>query len=71
MSYRYYSPMRPLDIATYPDWSGRGDNPPVNVHNFDSKTKVEDFFHPVWGYVEYEKPLTDKEARDYELFLAQ
>lgn len=65
-TYRYYSSQRPVDIGTFPK---PPDNPVVEVHNYDadSRIPVENGMIQAWGYVEYRKPLTEKEAGDYEL----
>ena len=65
-TYRYYSTQRPVDIGTFPK---PPDNPVVEVHNYDadSRIPVENGMIQAWGYVEYQKPLTEKEAGDYEL----
>lgn len=68
MAHRYYSLLRPLDIGTYPNWNGRGDNAVLAVYNFDDRTKIDGLPRGVWGYVEYEKPLTDGEMLQYDLF---
>jgi len=60
--YRYYS-RRPVDLGTYP----KKDGSPVNIVNFDSRVPVEDGKLTAWGYVEYAKPLSRKDADDYEL----
>ena len=41
----------------------------MEVHNYDaySRIPVENGMIQAWGYVEYQKPLTEKEAGDYEL----
>ena len=62
--YRYYSTQRPVDIGTFPK---PADNKPVEIHNYDSRIPVEDGSMLAWGYLEYAKPLTEKEAGDYEL----
>ena len=62
--YRYYSTQRPVDIGTFPK---SADNKPVEIHNYDSRIPVEDGSMLAWGYLEYAKPLTEKEASDYEL----
>ena len=62
--YRYYSTQRPVDIGTFPKPT---DNKPVEIHNYDSRIPVEDGSMLAWGYLEYAKPLTEKEASDYEL----
>lgn len=60
-TYRYYSTQRPVDIGTFPK---PPDNPVVEVHNYDadSRIPVENGMIQAWGYVEYQKPLTEKEA---------
>lgn len=65
-TYRYYSTQRPVDIGTFPK---PPDNPVVEIHNYDadSRIPVENGMIQAWGYVEYQKPLTEKEAGDYEL----
>lgn len=68
MAYRYYSIMRPLDLGTYPNWNGRGDNPVIDVVNFDQRTKVQGVPRLAWGYVDYMYPLTSLEKLDYELY---
>lgn len=60
--YRYYS-RRPVDLGTYP----KRDGSPVNIVNFDNRIPVEDGSFTAWGYVEYAKPLSQKDADDYEL----
>ena len=62
--YRYYSTQRPVDIGTFPK---PADNKPVEIHNYDSRIPVEDGTMLAWGYLEYAKPLTEKETGDYEL----
>ncbi|NLE35805.1 MAG: hypothetical protein GX622_11930 [Bacteroidales bacterium] len=62
--YRYYSTQRPVDIGTFPK---PADNKPVEIHNYDSRIPVENGTMLAWGYLEYAKPLTEKEASDYEL----
>ena len=62
--YRYYSTQRPVDLGTFPK---PADNKPVEIHNYDSRIPVENGTMLAWGYLEYAKPLTEKEARDYEL----
>lgn len=62
--YRYYSTQRPVDIGTFPK---PPDNKPVEIHNYDKRQPVENGTMQAWGYLEYAKPLTEKEASDYEL----
>ncbi|MBR3000634.1 MAG: hypothetical protein IKG46_09575 [Solobacterium sp.] len=62
--YRYYSTQRPVDIGTFPKPAG---NAPVEIHNYDNRQLVEGGTMQAWGWLEYVKPLTEKEAGDYEL----
>ena len=62
--YRYYSTQRPVDIGTFPKPAG---NAPVEIHNYDKRQPVEDGAMQAWGWLEYAKPLAEKEASDYEL----
>ena len=62
--YWYYSTQRPVDIGTFPK---PPDNKPVEIHNYDKRQSVENGTMQAWGYLEYAKQLTEKEASDYEL----
>ena len=61
--YRYYSTQRPIAPGTFP----KERNAPVNIVNFDMRSAVEGGQMQAWGYLEYPKPLTQKQAADYEL----
>lgn len=61
--YRYYSTQRPIAPGTYPN----GENKPVVIENFDDRQTVENGQLQAWGYLEYGKPLSQKEMNDYEL----
>lgn len=41
----------------------------MEIHNYDadSRVPVENGMIQAWGYVEYQKPLTEQQASDYEL----
>ena len=64
--YRYYSTQRPVDLGTFPK---PADNPVMEIHNYDTDRRipVEGARFEAWGYIEYQKPLTEKEASAYEL----
>lgn len=64
--YRYYSTQRPVDLGTFPKPAG---NPVMEIHNYDTDRRipVEGARFEAWGYIEYQKPLTEKEASAYEL----
>lgn len=61
--YRYYSTQRPISPGTYPN----GENKPVSIENFNERQVVENGQLQAWGYLEYDKPLSQKELKDYEL----
>ena len=57
---RYYLTQRPPAPGSFP-------GKPVNMKAFDNRKHVEEIGRPAWGWVEYEEPLTEKQAADYEL----
>jgi len=61
---RYYSIQRPVTPGSFPKPKG---NKVLNITSFDSKTYCDELGREVWGYVEYERPLSEKEAQDWEL----
>ena len=65
---RYYSTHRPITPGSFPNPPG---NKVLEIHNFDSKTYCEELGRDVWGYIEYEKPLTRYDCNSYELTAVQ
>lgn len=63
-TYRYYSTQRPVAPGTFPK---RPDNKVVEIVNFDKRIPVENQTMRAWGYIEFQKPLSEKDASDYEL----
>ncbi|MCC8022577.1 MAG: hypothetical protein LIO46_02155 [Clostridiales bacterium] len=61
--FKYYSTQRPVDAGTFPKTEGG----PVKVENFDRRSFVEGGAFQAWGYLLYTAPLTERQARDYEL----
>lgn len=61
---RYYSILRPVSIGTYPK---PRDNRVLEINNFDRKTYCEEIEREAWGYIDYEKTLTPRDANIYEL----
>ena len=59
--YRYYSKFRPVAPGTFPN---RG---AVEIRNYDERTYIEDAGCEVWGYIDYNRELMDKEIAAYEL----
>ena len=63
-SFKYYSTQRPIDIGTFPKGGG---NDPIRFQNYDKRLPVEGGAFLAWGHLTYTKPLTEKQAADYEL----
>ena len=64
MAYRYYSTQRPVGIGTYPYPFG---NKVSEIHNFDYKEPVKSIHCAAWGWIEFEKPLEERDWKAYEL----
>lgn len=58
--HRYYLTQRPPAPGTFP---GRA----FNVKSFDQRVLVPEIGRPAWGWVEYPEPLSEKDAKAYEL----
>lgn len=61
---RYYCTQRPVMPGCFPKPQG---NKVLGIENFDERTYCKDIKREAWGYIEYEQPLTEKEAASYEL----
>ena len=61
---RYYSTQRPVAPGSFPKPQG---NRVEQIVNFPAKTYVDEIWKQAYGYIDYEKPLTEKEAAAYEL----
>lgn len=64
MSHRYYSPLRPLSLGTFPKPQG---NEILHIENFEERQNVQEIARQAWGYIEYKEALTEIEAAAYEL----
>ena len=62
--YKYYSTQRSVDIGTFPK---PPHNAPDEIVNYDRRIPVEGGAFLAWGHLTYTRPLTEKEASDYEL----
>lgn len=62
--YKYYSTQRPVDIGTFPKPPR---NTPDEIVNYDQRVPVENGSFLVWGHLTYTRPLTKRQASDYEL----
>ena len=58
---RYYSRMRPVMPGSYPREGV------VRIRNFDWKTEVKEIGSEAWGYIEYDRELSEKELEEWEL----
>ena len=63
-TYLYYSTQRPVDIGTFPK---PPHNAPDEIVNYEGRVWVENDTRLAWGHLTYTKPLTEKQAADYEL----
>ena len=61
---RYYSTQRPVGPGCFPKPEG---NKVLRIVNFDVKIYCKEVDCEAWGYVEYEQPLTNQEAKSWEL----
>lgn len=50
MSHRYYSPLRPLSLGTFPKPQG---NEILHIENFEERQNVPEIARQAWGYIEY------------------
>ena len=61
---RYYSRMRPLCPGTFPTSGAQ------NILNYEDRMYVEEIGCKAWGYVEYNRELSQEEIDAYELIPA-
>lgn len=61
---KYYSTQRPVTLGSFPKPEG---NAVVEIINFDSPTDCKEIGRKAWGCIEYEQPLTEDEAKRWEL----
>ena len=61
---RYYSTQRPVTPGSFPKADG---NKVLEIVNFDEKTYCKEADRDCWGYIDYEKPLSEKEAASHDL----
>ena len=62
---RYYSIMRPVMPGSYPKKAAAQE-----IENFDEKTFCEEIGREAWGYIDYSEELTESEAADGNLTVA-
>lgn len=61
---RYYSLHRPVGPGIYPKPRG---NKILQTYNYRNRRYVPSIDENAWGWIDYEKPLSDKDAANYEL----
>ena len=54
MSHKYYSPLRPLSLGTFPKPQG---NEILHIENFEERQNVPEIARQAWGYIEYKEAL--------------
>lgn len=59
--YKYYSVLRPVSIGTYPK-EGM-----TKFENFDKRTYIDAIKHEAWGFLIYNRELSEQEARSFDL----
>lgn len=59
---RYYSTQRPIGPGTYPRQDGT-----ETITTFESRVFCEEIGREAWGFIDYKRPITMKQAEDYEL----
>ena len=62
MSYKYFSTQRPLEPGAFPNKEDLS-----RVVNFEKPTQCVAVGKEVYGFAEYQNPLTEKECKDFEL----
>ena len=62
MAYRYFSPMRPISIGTYPAGAHI-----VNICNFGCRKYVDEIGREAWGYIDFAHTLSKQNQMNYEL----
>lgn len=65
---KYFSTQRLVAPGTFPIPEG---NKVLEIVNFDERKYCQESGRDCWGYIEYEHPLTEKQAVEYELVREQ
>lgn len=64
MAVTYYSIHRPIGPGTFPKVNGIKI---LEIRNYDYRQYVNDIGREAWGYIVYDAPISEAEARQYEL----
>lgn len=60
----YYSTHRPVTPGSFPKPAG---NRIIEINNFDKRRFCTDIGREAWGYIDFEKPLSENIQKQYEL----
>lgn len=60
--FKYYSIERPVSPGTYPKKEHV-----KRIENFSEKKQCADICMEAWGFLIYDEPLSEKEAKEYDL----
>lgn len=58
--YKYFSVLRPVSIGTFPKKGF------VDFVNYDNRRYVPEIDHNAWGYLLYDRELSEEEMHDYD-----
>ena len=58
--YKYFSVLRPVSIGTFPKVGL------VDFENYDKRRYVPEIDHNAWGYLLYDRELSEEEMHDYD-----
>ena len=58
--YKYFSVLRPVSIGTFPKEGF------VDFVNYDNRRYVPEIDHNAWGYLLYDRELSEEEMHDYD-----
>lgn len=58
--YKYFTILRPVSIGTFPKEGF------VDFVNYDNRRYVPEIDHNAWGYLLYDRELSEEEMHDYD-----
>ena len=65
MSHRYYSPLRPLSLGTFPKPQG---NEILHIENFEERQNVPEIARQAWGCTHYQRRERRRAVRGAGLY---
>lgn len=63
--YKYFSVLRPVSIGTFPKKGF------VDFVNYDNRRYVPEIDHNAWGYLLYDRELSEEEMHNYDFMPMQ